>query len=125
MQEEQSCILVVEDDEMTRESIVELLREANYSVSQATNGAEALSKLRQEPPPCVILLDLMMPVMTGQEFRREQLKDPALAAIPVIVVSAAELWQLKSLKAAACLSKPFTAERLLTSVSQYCRGGIA
>jgi CheY-like chemotaxis protein len=125
MQAEKSCILVVEDDEMTRASIVELLDEAGYSVTQAANGAEALDKLRQGPPPCVILLDLMMPVMTGQEFRREQLKDPALAAIPVIVVSAADAWQLRALKAAACLSKPFTVERLLSTVSQYCQGGIA
>src|SRR6476620_2244355 len=101
MAAEPSCILVVEDDEMTRESMVELLRESGYTVDAAVNGAEALAHLRTHPHPCVILLDLMMPVMTGQEFRREQLKDSALAAIPVIVVSAADMAQLQALNAAA------------------------
>jgi CheY-like chemotaxis protein len=122
---DQSCILVVEDDELTRESIVELLRESGYAVAEATNGAEALTQLRAHPPPCVILLDLMMPVMSGQEFRREQLKDPTLATIPVIVLSAADIGQLQSLNVDACVAKPFRIERLLSSVSQYCRGGTA
>src|SRR5258707_15538086 len=107
MPAERSCILVVEDDAMTRESIVDLLGEAGYSVTEATNGAEALEKLRQGPAPCVILLDLMMPVMSGQEFRREQLTDPALAAIPGIVVSAGDMWHREAPKGAARLAERF------------------
>jgi CheY-like chemotaxis protein len=114
-------LLVVEDDPLTRESVCEMLSEAGYPVATATNGAEALLHLRSNPPPCLILLDLMMPVMTGQEFRFEQLKDPDLARIPVIIVSAVDTGDLlQKLRAEDCLPKPFRMGQLLESVSRYC-----
>jgi CheY-like chemotaxis protein len=118
---EHGYLLVVEDDALTRESMCEMLGDGGYTVIAVANGAEALRHLRAHPPPCLILLDLMMPVMTGQEFRVEQLKDPALATIPVIIVSAVEPQVLlRHLRAQECLSKPFRMGQLLASVSRYC-----
>jgi CheY-like chemotaxis protein len=113
-------VLVVEDDALTRRCIVEVLLDAGYRVVEASNGAEALALLREQPLPALILLDLMMPVMTGQEFRAEQLQDPRLAAIPVVVVSAVDVGQAQELRIDEHLPKPFCIERLLASVSRYC-----
>ncbi len=81
-------ILVVDDDREIREIIADVLSDEGYHVAQATNGAVALQLLRDEPPPSAILLDLMMPVMDGTEFRRKQLADPRLAGIPVVLFTA-------------------------------------
>ena len=81
-------VLVVDDDACTREAVVAGLERSGFAVFEAANGAAALDVLRRGFVPRVIVLDLMMPVMDGAEFRRRQLADPALAAIPVVVVSA-------------------------------------
>ena len=81
-------ILVVEDDEDAREAMVALLQMKGYRAVPAGNGREALDYLDQAPPPDLIILDLWMPVMDGWQFRSEQMKNPRLADIPVIVVSA-------------------------------------
>src|SRR5205085_12014163 len=82
-------VLVVEDDHDVREALVEALEASDYHPMAAANGSEALQRLRSgSEPPCVILLDVMMPVMDGREFREEQRRDPALAEIPVVVLSA-------------------------------------
>lgn len=81
-------ILLVDDDPDIRETLSEFLSDEGYDVASAGNGREALQALRGAPPPCVILLDLSMPVMDGFEFRAEQLKDAAIAGIPVVVVTA-------------------------------------
>ena len=80
-------ILIIEDNATTREALTTLLEGVGYGVTGAANGREALDYLRQAEPPCVILLDLSMPVMSGWQFRREQRHDPALAPIPVVVLS--------------------------------------
>src|SRR5512137_690369 len=80
-------ILVVEDDRDMREALVEVLRLEGYEVEAAGNGADGLELARRHRPD-VILLDLMMPIMSGWEFRAAQLKDARLAAVPVIVMSA-------------------------------------
>src|SRR5678815_3664612 len=80
-------VLVINDDEDMSETLQEILQD-RYSVVLAHDGREALQKLRQGARPCIILLDLMMPIMSGAEFRREQLRDAELAAIPAIVLSA-------------------------------------
>ena len=81
-------ILVVEDDADVREAIVSGLEHAGFEVVAAADGKMALDLLRHGIVPRAIILDLMMPVMDGWEFRRHQLADPTLAAIPVIVLSA-------------------------------------
>jgi CheY-like chemotaxis protein len=81
-------VLIVEDETAARTGMEQILRHAGYSPVSAPNGQEALDLLRAGVPARVILLDLMMPVMDGWQFRREQLRDPRLAHIPVIVLSA-------------------------------------
>jgi CheY-like chemotaxis protein len=88
-------ILIVEDDHDIAESIAELVRSDGYDARMAANGQQALRELRIKPHPQCILLDLMMPVMSGWDFL-ETLQDeqPELRDIPVIVVSAAHNPQL-------------------------------
>ena len=81
-------LLLVDDDDAIRESLREALEEDGFEVVTAANGREALDRLRSSPRPSAILLDLMMPVMNGWEFRDAQLSDPSLRAIPVLVISA-------------------------------------
>jgi chemosensory pili system protein ChpA (sensor histidine kinase/response regulator) len=81
-------VLVVEDDEIILEATARRLRRAGYDVATAQNGREVLEALRSAPRPRAVLLDLAMPVMDGRQFGWEQRHDPALADIPVIVVSA-------------------------------------
>src|SRR5438552_202636 len=88
MAAERKFVLVVEDDADIRESLGTILEEEGYGVVTTRNGREALSYLRSgRPRPSLILLDLLMPVMSGAEFRAEQERDPALADIPVVVLS--------------------------------------
>ena len=83
-------VLVIEDDVDILRAVVQVLEDEGYAVRAAENGRVALAALREPgaTPPCVILLDLMMPVMDGWAFRAEQVRDPALASIPVIVLTA-------------------------------------
>lgn len=81
-------ILLVEDDIDVREALVEALRDKGYEVDTAVDGVQALERLRGGARPGVILLDLMMPRMDGAEFRTVQRADPALAHLPVVLLSA-------------------------------------
>jgi CheY-like chemotaxis protein len=116
-------ILVVEDDGDVREAIAEVLRDSEYKALHAANGAEALERLRTAPtPPCVILLDMMMPTMDGWEFRALQQKDPAVKDIPVIVLTANAHGgeAAKQMHAAGFLMKPVALEALLGIVERFC-----
>jgi len=113
-------VLIVEDDLDTRETVGELLEEYGYSVFGAGNGAEGVHLLQSGTVPSVILLDLMMPVMDGYRFRAEQRSDPALAAIPVIVMTAGESIELDELNASAVMRKPLHVPRLLSNIRQHC-----
>src|SRR5262245_65206359 len=83
-----SRILVVEDNSFTRDALLMLLCEKGYEVEGAADGQEALAGLGRGERPCLILLDLAMPRMNGWQFLEERQRDPALAAIPVVVLSA-------------------------------------
>src|SRR5215467_11486900 len=89
MQNEAGVVMVVEDDEDIRISLKELLEDDGYQVLLAANGREALDCLERGKRPCLIFLDLMMPVMDGWQFRREQQKRDSLKKIPVAVITAA------------------------------------
>jgi CheY-like chemotaxis protein len=83
-------VLIVEDDPDLRELLGDVVALEGYQVFAATNGSEALHYLRvAERPPCIILLDLMMPVMTGWEVLANLSREPALRTIPVVVLTAA------------------------------------
>ena len=116
------AILIIEDDDEIRELLAEMLTERGYPVATARNGVEGLAAMRSGPAPCVVLLDLMMPVMDGWTLRAEMLADPAIANIPVVVVSgAADLEQKTSqLKAASVLTKPVKWPVLLDSLRTFC-----
>jgi CheY-like chemotaxis protein len=84
--------LVVEDDPITSGAVRMFLQWEGYRVDCAADGREALDRLRQAgEKPDLILLDVLMPVLDGQQFREEQRRDPALNGIPVVVVSAADI----------------------------------
>jgi CheY-like chemotaxis protein len=83
-------VLVVDDDADVRELLRVALTSDGYSVATVGNGREALHHLRSHADTCVIILDLLLPVMDGVHFRTAQLRDRSLAWIPLIVVSAAE-----------------------------------
>jgi CheY-like chemotaxis protein len=116
-------ILVVEDEQMLRDSLVEFLEENGYEAIGANDGQDALAKLKTRgTPPCVILLDLMMPVLDGKAFREQQLRDPELARIPVIVLSAYRdvAGRAQDLMVADFFAKPLKLPALLDVVRQHC-----
>lgn len=110
-------ILVVEDHSDLREMLAILLESEGFAVRTATNGIEALQCLDRERP-ALILLDLMMPVMTGDEFRQRQLADPRYRDVPVICMTAAHDGRARAeqLHADEYFQKPLDFERLITSV---------
>jgi chemosensory pili system protein ChpA (sensor histidine kinase/response regulator) len=114
------CILVVEDDPDAREFMSVLLTSSGYEIMSASNGLEALVRMRQRRP-CLVLLDMQMPVMDGWTFRERQLADPALAAVPVICVTAffdpVDVERKLELR---CLGKPIVFALLLTEVAEMC-----
>jgi CheY-like chemotaxis protein len=114
-------VLVVEDDRDLRDSLLEVLEEAGYSTSGAQDGLAALAKLRADSRrPDLILLDLQMPNMDGPSFRAEQLKLPAVAGIPVVVVTADAnaAQQGRLLGARAVLRKPLKLPQLLDLIPE-------
>lgn len=114
----ETSVLVVEDDFDLRDALVPILEYEGHRVVSAANGREALDRLQAMPLPSLILLDLMMPVMNGEAFRAEQLRDPRLAGIPVVVVSAhpAAEEHAARMGAVACVRKPFDVDDLLAAV---------
>ena len=115
-------VLVIEDEVDIRELMVEILESAGYPVFAAADGAEALSYLRAGSRPCIILLDLMMPVMDGWTFSQEKQKDPALATIPVVVVSAVARHDPRNanMNAVDHLPKPLNIGKLLAAIELHC-----
>lgn len=116
-------VFIVDDDSGIREMLSETLQDEGYRVISAGNGLEALNELRAHAePPCLILLDLNMPVMTGWEFRSVQQQDPALAQIPVAIISADRGVQhnISTLAAVDYLTKPIDFNRLMSLLDQYC-----
>lgn len=121
--ERRPTVLVVEDDAGIHDMLDVLLEDEGYIVAHAEHGQAALDYLHSNPPPCCILLDLYMPVLDGWQFHSAQLRDPQLANIPVIVMSAVAnaLEPLAWFRAAGYLKKPFTLEELLAQLTPICR----
>jgi CheY-like chemotaxis protein len=110
-------VLVVDDDEALRDVVSEAIADAGYQVEQAENGRVALEKMRQTCP-CIVLLDLMMPVMDGWEVVSEMSKDPTLANVAVCVVTAQD--RITPPRHASLLKKPVTVAALLDAIEAHC-----
>lgn len=115
-------ILIVEDVPDIREIVSEIFLLEGYDVDHANNGREALEKLKAEALPCLILLDLTMPVMDGAQFREEQLKDDRIAHIPVYVMSARHDLggRAQALKVSGFFIKPFSVDDVLAAAKACC-----
>jgi CheY-like chemotaxis protein len=118
-------VLVVEDDVDILRAIVQVLEDEGLPVRAAENGQVALAKLRAADAarPCVILLDLMMPVMDGWTFRASQLRDPSLAHIPVVLLTAdgGAMEQAEIARASGALRKPVDLGLLLETLRPFLR----
>ena len=124
---DRDTILVVEDDSDVRGALVALLEGAGYATVEAEHGGEALRLLRNTSTGstskvCLILLDLFMPEMNGWAFRTEQLNDPELAAIPVVVITADPGAAKRAMipGVVASLTKPVEFDQLLRIVQRHC-----
>jgi CheY-like chemotaxis protein len=108
-------LLFIDDDPDIRDAIGDLLEYAGWSVAHASDGLEALAWLRANDPPAGILLDLKMPRCDGYEFRRRQVADPRLAAIPTIVLTAdGQVYDpTHALASLSILQKPLDFDELL------------
>ena len=108
-------ILVVDDDEGSRQALADVLSDEGYEVLALPTAQEALDYLRSFPAPKLIVLDLMMPGMEGWDFRHEQKRDPKLAGIPVIAVSASG----KLVDVEFSFRKPLRYDEFLKAVKRY------
>jgi len=104
-------VLVVDDNTDAVEALAQILEYEGYAVATAYNGREALEYLGRHPTPDLIVLDLMMPIMNGWELRAELAKVPALAKVPIVVMTA--LAQAAEIEANAIVAKPIDLKRLL------------
>jgi CheY-like chemotaxis protein len=114
-------VLIVEDDPETAKALAEYLNSQGYRSMIATNGQEAIDVLRAGERPCLILLDIMMPVKNGWDFRDEMLNEPELASIPVVVVTADISAVTRAMRLRLpLLKKPIDPGRLMTEVARHC-----
>jgi len=115
-------ILLVEDDRYIRESLDEFLTEEGFDVVPSSNGLDAYTRLVAGMKPQLILLDLMMPLMDGFQFREKQMVTDDLADIPVVVMSAyGDLEKNKEkLGVEAYLKKPLDIEEVLSTIHRWC-----
>jgi CheY-like chemotaxis protein len=114
-------ILVIEDDDCIRDALEELFESEGYSVAVAENGSVGLTAL-EEAKPCVVLLDLMMPVLDGRGFLRalEESPDKELASTPIVLITAAGEKGASGCKVSEVLTKPIDIEKLIAVAQKYC-----
>lgn len=122
-----ALILLIEDDPDIRESIVDILEDEAFRVATAVDGEDGLEHLRAREKPDLILLDLLMPRMDARAFREEQMKVPAWAAIPTVIMSADLRAEEKAreLSAAAGVSKPVEIDALIAVIRAALQGRVA
>jgi CheY-like chemotaxis protein len=116
-------ILLVEDDDSLGAILTAVLQDQGYTVVRASNGQEALNHLHTERPPHLILLNLVMPVMNGWQFREQLRKVPELADIPVIVLSGVRKLdkQAASIGVTDSFTKPYNLKAVIDTIQHYCQ----
>ncbi len=118
---DERMVLVVDDDPGIRESMSDLLYTKGYSVLQAENGQRALDILKKTPQfPCLIVLDLAMPIMDGRVFLKRRAHDAALRDIPVVVVSGSSQTGAPLPGISSYFRKPVNVDRLMEVIDQQC-----
>jgi CheY-like chemotaxis protein len=110
-------VLIVDDEREIRDSLGELFEDEGYAVVTAANGLEALDRLREADLPCAVILDLLLPMMSGPEVYQAMQREPRLAGIPVIVITSDPSRAPAGL---LIMKKPMNLERLLSCVGQHC-----
>ena len=113
-------ILVVEDEEESRYALMQILELEGFSTAGASNGAEAMDYLRTSERPCLIVLDLNMPVVNGRQLRAALRQVEALATIPVVIVSAQEGFAAQDLGAVGAFRKPLDVDALVKVIIDNC-----
>jgi CheY-like chemotaxis protein len=111
---------LIDDDEGIRDALGELLRDEGFAVETAANGLEALLWLtKSRPASCVLLLDLMMPVMDGGEFLVRKQEDPIVSPYPVVIITASASTTAfsRTPDIKACLSKPIEMPDLMAALA--------
>jgi CheY-like chemotaxis protein len=111
-------ILVVEDDPDIRDAVLQMLEAEGFTVATASNGQEGLERLDEIGRPCLVLLDMMMPVMDGATFLARLAEDPVRCTYPVIVVTASRAPVPPGAK--AILRKPYEIDDLFALVEAHC-----
>jgi CheY-like chemotaxis protein len=113
-------VLIVEDEEQARAFLTQILEFEGFKVFGFANGAEALAYLEKSAQPCLIVLDLSMPIMNGPQFRAAMIRDSRLKTIPVVVVTALDPGAAAGLSPVKVFTKPIDADDLLATIRQYC-----
>jgi CheY-like chemotaxis protein len=113
-------ILIVDDDADIRTTFSQILRDEGYSTLAARNGADALQLLHERERPCVLLLDLMMPVVDGWEVIGRLNHYEEMAGVPIIVITAFVEHAPTDRRISAVLKKPVEADTLIETVAKFC-----
>ena len=113
-------VLVVDDDEYVRDALGALVETMGFQVVVAANGREALDRIGRGPVPCLVVLDLEMPVMDGWGLREALLRDPRLSNIPVIIMSSWPRQRPSPPRVSADLPKPVDADHLSDVIARHC-----
>jgi CheY-like chemotaxis protein len=114
-------VLIVDDDADIREGLSELLSDEGFAVATASNGLQAIEWLRERRPgACIIILDLMMPIMDGRAFLHAKQCEPGLAALPVVVITAGRPDFDHTSDVQECIPKPLHLPRLFAALAA-CR----
>jgi CheY-like chemotaxis protein len=113
-------VLVVEDDDETRTYLIQLLELEGFKVLGFANGADALAYMQKSEEPCLVVLDMRMPVMDGPALRAALLRDPRLAVIPVVIVTAYDPSAASGLSALRVFRKPLDVDAFVDVVRENC-----
>jgi len=113
-------ILVVEDEDESRQVLMQILELEGFKSVGASNGVEAMDYLHSSELPCLIILDLLMPVMNGRQFRAALLEVADLAKIAVVVVSALDSSAISDLGVVRAFRKPLDIDALMRIVRENC-----